>query len=201
MSEKLAMRSPLNCVRGDDASRVELQDVALTELTFLRHVNIRFQPDDAEVVRKFQRLFGFDVPQVPNTFIVHEENLCAWLGPDEWLLVTPDHRKETLDHAVTEFASGDEFVTCVEISSAQTMIRLTGPKSADLLSRGVAYDLHPRHFAPGCCVQTMLAKTAVTLLAQVADKITIDVIVRRSFADHLWRWLVDAGQESEFYPF
>ena len=200
MSEQLAMRSPLNSVQGVISPRIELQDVALTELAFLQHVNVRFQPDDEPVKRRFRRIFGFDVPQVPNIFIVHEENLCAWLGPDEWLIMTPYHLKDTLAKAIKEFTSGDEFATCVEISAAQTLIRLTGSKAADLLGRGVSYDLHPGNFVPGSCVQTMLARTAVTLLAHFAEEMTIDVIVRRSFADYLWCWLVDAGQESEFYP-
>ena len=200
MSEQLTMRSPLNSVQGVISPRIELQGVALTELAFLRHVNVRFQPDDEQSKRKFHRSFGFDVPQVPNTFIVHEENLCAWLGPDEWLIITPYHLAESMDQALREFKSGDGFATCVEISAAQTLIRLTGSKAADLLGRGVAYDLHPTNFTPGCCVQTMLARTTVTLLAHVAEEMTIDVIVRRSFADYLWRWLIDAGQESEFYP-
>ncbi|MDE0308466.1 MAG: hypothetical protein OXI60_01355 [Acidiferrobacterales bacterium] len=200
MSEKLAMCSPLNTFNGDDAPRVELQGVVLTELPFLRYANVRFQSDDAQPSRKFRRLMGFDVPLDPNTFILHEENLCAWLGPDEWLVITPPHVRTSLDAMLNEFVSDNEFSTCVDISASQTIIRAVGPKTIELLGRGVTYDLHPSNFSPGCCVQTMLARTAVTLLAQTAEDLTIDIVVRRSFADYLWRWLNDAGQESAFYP-
>lgn len=200
MSEQLTMRSPLNTSDGEDAPRVELRGVVLTELAFLRHVNVRFQSYDVQVRRKFRRLMGFDVPLVPNTFILHEESLCARLGPDEWLIITPQHVQGSLESMLNEFSSDDEYSTCVDISAAQTIIRVTGPKTAELLGRGVTYDLHSDNFSPGSCVQTMLARTAVTLLAQTAEDVTIDIVIRRSFADYLWRWLTDAGQESEFYP-
>ncbi len=199
MFEQAPMQSPLNSIHGEDAPCVQLKDVTLTELPFLGHYNVRFQPDDQPASSRFRRLLGFDVPQEPNIFSVHEDNLCAWLGPDEWLIVTPFHAKDLLDRALNEFASGGGFVTCVDISAAQTIVRAAGPKAADLLGRGVSYDLHPRNFQAGACIQTMLARANVTLLAQSASEVTIDIVVRRSFADHLWNWLVDAGQESEFY--
>ncbi len=200
MFELAPMRSPLNSIQGEEAPCVELNGVTLTELPFLGHYNVRFQPDDQAASSRFRRFLGFDVPQEANIFVVHEDNLCAWLGPDEWLIITPFHTKDSLDHALNGFASDGGFVTCVDISAAQTIIRVSGPKAADLLGRGVSYDLHPRNFQAGACIQTMLARANVTLLAQSASEVTIDIVVRRSFADHLWGWLVDAGQESEFYP-
>ena len=199
MFEMAAMRSPLNSIHGEDVPHVEFNGVTLTELPFLRHYNVRFQPDDQQASSRFRQLLGFDAPQGPNIFVVHEDNLCAWLGPDEWLIVTPFHAKDSLDYALNEFAYGDAFVTRVDISAAQTIIRATGPKAADLLGRGVSYDLHPRNFQAGSCIQTVLARASVTLFAQSAAEVTIDIVVRRSFAEHLWNWLVDAGQESEFH--
>ena len=199
MSDMPVMRSPLNVVNGDDPPQLKVHGVVLTELPFLRHINVRLQPEDNAAQQKFSRSLGFDVPETPNTFVLHGDYLCAWLGPDEWLVVAPQYAKDSLESALSDFDSGDGFTTCADISSGQTIIRVSGLKAADLLSRGAAYDLHPRNFTPGCCVQTMLARTAVTLLAQSAKEPTIDVIVRRSFADYLWNWLVDAGKEGEFY--
>lgn len=179
--------------------KLELHGVTLNELAFLRHFNVRIQPDDGQVHQRFQRMLGFGLPLNANTFVLHDETLCAWLGPDEWLIVAPVHRTEFLEQTLRD-VTADSFAACVNISAAQTMIRVAGPQALDLLGRGVAYDLHPGNFTAGSCVQTILARTAVTMLCQSANEPTIDVIVRRSFADYLWHWLLDAGQESEFHP-
>ena len=80
------------------------------------------------------------------------------------------------------------------------MLNLSGSRVRDLLAKGCTLDLHPRAFAPGQCAQTNLAKTSV-LSARVlprtnnSDLQSFDVVVRRSFADYLARWLVDSARE------
>ena len=197
MSNQIEALSPLFEVHSDNTPDASFKQVKLSELAFLGHFNFRIQPDDELILKEFKQAFGFDVPHEPNTFVVHDNILCAWLGPDEWLVISPQHRSEEIRIILGEVIS-EGFSTCVDQSSAQTIIRVEGRKAADLLSRGIAFDLHPRVFESGQCAQTVLARTAVTILKQEADEMTVDVIVRRSFANYLWRWLVDAGKEAEF---
>ncbi len=197
MSSQIQELSPLSEIHGDNAPDVSFKQVQLSELAFLGHFNIRIQPDDELVLKEFKQSLGFDVPREPNTFVVRDDILCAWFGPDEWLVISPRHRTEEIRMTLGEVTS-EGYSTCVDQSSAQTIIRVEGRKATDLLSRGIAIDLHSRVFKSSQCAQTVLARTAVTILKQEADETTLDVIVRRSFADYLWRWLVDAGQEAEF---
>ena len=53
-------------------------------------------------------------------------------------------------------------------------------------------DLHPREFEPGQCAQTRLAKAGM-IVSPLADGAGFEVIVRRSFADYLLRFLQDAA--------
>ena len=197
MSRQIQELSPLSEFHSDNTPDVSFKQVKLSELAFLGHFNIRIQPDDELVLKEFKQSLGFDVPREPNTFVVHDDILCAWLGPDEWLVISPQHRSEEIRMILSKVTS-EGFSTCVDQSSAPTIIRVEGRKATDLLSRGIAIDLHPRVFKSSQCAQTVLARTAVTILKQEADETTLDVIVRRSFADYLWRWLVDADQEAEF---
>ena len=197
MSSQIQELSPLSEFHSDNTPDVSFKQVKLSELAFLGHFNIRIQPDDELVLKEFKQSLGFDVPREPNTFAVHDDILCAWLGPDEWLVISPQHRSEEIRMILGKIIS-EGFSTCVDQSSAQTIIRVEGLQATDLLNRGIAFDLHPRVFNPGHCAQTVFARTTVTILKQEADETTLDVIVRRSFADYLWRWLVDAGQEAEF---
>ena len=88
-------------------------------------------------------------------------------------------------------AVGDGFATVVELGCGQTVIEIAGARAREVIAKGCPLDLHPRAFGPGNCAQSRLARTLVTL-AQVDDAPTFELIVRRSFADYLWQWLVDA---------
>ena len=81
-----------------------------------------------------------------------------------------------------------------DISSGQTIIRLRGPRARDLLNKGCPLDLHPRVFGAGQCAQSHIGKSNA-LIIQVDDTPTYDIIVRRSFADYLARWLLHSGME------
>ena len=197
MSEQMRKLSPLLEIQGSEFPVLNLPDVSLEEIAFLGHFNIRMQPDDSGVLAAFADRFGIEVPHSANTFAARNGISCAWLGPDEWLLLTTEDRIQESVEKLTRIAA-DGFVTWANLSSAQTVIRVCGRQSVDLLCRGIVFDLHPRAFQAGQCAQTTMAGTAVTILNRTADDMAFDLIVRRSFADHLWRWLVDVGQEAEF---
>jgi len=87
----------------------------------------------------------------------------------------------------------------VEVGESMTVIALTGPRAADVVSKGCTIDLHPSVFPSGIVVRTLLAKTGI-ILHQVSDTSsgdapTYEIYVHRSFADYAWRWLEDAGLE------
>jgi len=88
------------------------------------------------------------------------------------------------------------FATLTDVSSAQTVIEIQGANAVDALAKGTPFDLHPWEFPLGACAQTILAKAAVVI--QRVSNDTFHVIVRRSFADYLWRWLEDAASEYGF---
>ena len=70
-------------------------------------------------------------------------------------------------------------------------------RAVDVLREGCSLDFHPRVFRPGLCAQTTVAKAGV-LIYYVDQEPTIDLIVRRSFAEYLALWLQDAALECGF---
>ena len=82
----------------------------------------------------------------------------------------------------------------VELSGGQTLIEIHGPHAIDTLAKGTPIDLHPWHFGAGQCTRTVLAKTTA-FVRVVEPGQAFEIVVRRSFADHLWRWLRDAADE------
>ena len=108
------------------------------------------------------------------------------LGPDEWLVLTPNTERELRTTSLREFG------VVTDVSGQRTAIELTGPRARDLLARGCAIDLDPSVAPVGTCVSTLLAQTGVIILVE-PDAVLL--LVRSSFASYLARWLEDAGTD------
>lgn len=167
--------------------------VLLHESQFKGHLNLRGNPNDPEFLAGSTRVLGGELPLAPNTVAVYPECRACWLGPDEWLLIAAPsaqgHLKEALDAAL----SGQHF-SVTDVTGGQTIIRLQGQHAADTLAKGCTLDLHPRAFGEGQCAQTLLAKSPALIVANCPG-VDFEIVVRRSFADYLWRWLKDAAGE------
>ncbi len=171
----------------------------IEEIPFLGYVNLRGRPGNTGFDAGVLKALGAEVPSEPNSVIEAGENRIFWLGPDEWLVVTPSAQQGKVKAGLDAALDG-VFSSVVDNSSGLTMIRVSGEKAGELLATDCPLDLHPRVFEPGRCAQTRIAKTGmlVTPLADgsgpgSASGAGFELIVRRSFADYLLRWLQDAA--------
>ncbi len=192
--EPIRRESPLVTV-GLDRKAVDRPGkagVTVAERAFLGHLNLRGDPGDIGFLDAVAGVLGVGLPLTPNTVADGDEATVYWLCPDEWLIVTRADRQTALEGELRQ-ALGERHFAVTDLSGGQTVLRLGGARLRDLLAKGCSLDLHPRRFRPGQCAQTLYAKAPVLLRA--VDAGTFEIIVRRSFADYLWRWLEDAGRE------
>ena len=116
-----------------------------------------------------------------------------WLGPEEWLLVTEDEESGRIMLGLTNSFEGSH-VQVVDNSDAYAIVGVTGANARNILAKGCTLDLHERVFHSGCSTRTLLGQVQV-ILHQVTDDPDYEIHVHRSFAEFLWEWFVDAGQE------
>lgn len=170
--------------------------VTIAERPFLGHLNLR---GEAQAISdSVKEVFGVELPTQPNTVSVEGTGIALWTGPDEWLLI---HRSDEDTNRVDDLArhASEKHVSIVDVSSAQTVIYISGPKARDVLARGCPLDLHSRVFGPGRCAQTHFGHIPVTIWLDNSKPDPqsdpwFNVVVRRSFADYLWRLLDDAAK-------
>ena len=167
--------------------------VRLRERPFLGHLDIRGDPADRDFLKRVAAVLGVDLPLEPNTVAESEDVTAMWLGPDEWLLLTPPGLETALAEALAA-ALVEKFASVVDLSGGQTVVNVSGDHARDVLAKGCTLDLHPRAFGPGRCAQTLVSKAGVTI-RQLDESPSFDLIVRRSFAGYLAQWLEDAAQE------
>lgn len=194
IAEKLK-RSPLHAhaERFARASAVSAGGVTIKELPFLSQTNLRAQSADFAVMERLRAALGFPLPLEPNASSSSGDRTALWLGPDEWLVVGPEDQWELLDGLIRS-ALGDGPGAVTDVSANRTVIELRGRQARDILAHGCPIDLHPRHFGPGRCAQTLLAKAQV-IVHLVDDTPAFHVYVRSSFAGYAADWLLDAVSE------
>ena len=195
MSEPILRESPL--VRFLAAPRVTentgTAGLIVREHAFLGHLNLRGHAEDPHFAGAVSGVLGDGLPIEPNTLTELDGVSMYWLGPDEWLIVTPDDRRAAVDRDLRQALMGLRFAL-TDGSGGQTALHLHGRHVRDVLAKGCPIDFHSRVFGIGQCAQSHLGKAPV-LIGQIEEQPYFELIVRRSFADYLWRWLETAAEE------
>ncbi len=168
--------------------------VSLAERRDLALVQLDLKPGDAEGRKAAGALLGLELPATPGLSAANAsgEGVALWTGPGRWLLGLPAGEGKASVTALAEALAGRHHAV-IDLTQARTVVRASGPRLRDLLSKGVPIDLHPRVFPLGACAVTSLAH--VTGVLHHAEEGVIDLFVMRSFGLHLWEWLHEAGEE------
>jgi sarcosine oxidase, subunit gamma len=197
MSKTIQRESPLVRFQRQVASSLQGdRGVKASERAFCGHVNLRGDPANPAFLAAVRSMLGCALPLEPNTVAYSGNRTVFWLGPNEWLIVVPDGCAAAIVSDLQQALHG-QFFAVTDVSGGQTIVALRGEKVRDLLAKGCSLDLHPRAFGPGRCAQSHLAKAPI-LLHQLDNEPTFELILRRSFADYLWLWLLDATDEYGF---
>lgn len=108
------------------------------------------------------------------------ERSLLWLGPDEFLLLSPNNDVPPLPNAV-------------DVSHRDTALSVSGPRAAWAINAFCALDLHPTAFPVGMCMRTVFGKAGIMLWCTHEQTFHIDVA--RSFAPYVWDCLEEARRE------
>lgn len=165
----------------------------LAELAVPGQIDLRGDAAEPRFRRAVEAVLGCAVPATPNRVQSAGERSILWLGPDEWLIVTPGDT-ETMLTAELRRALDGIHAAVVDVSGNRTRLRISGPAARETLMKGCSIDLHPRSFTTDHCAQTTLARAQI-ILHQIDETPSYDLYPRRSFAAYLAAWLGDAMAE------
>jgi len=164
--------------------------ITLSETPFVGKVNVRGNADDPVFTAAVATVLGGQLPLEPNTVASHGAYTTFWLGPNEWLIHTPEDGEESLIGAL-HVALGDNHAAVTDVSDYYVVIQMRGDKAGDVLARACPLDLHPRGFPAGGCAQTVFAHA--TVLLHKIDEQSFDVQVRWTYAQYLWNYFTEAA--------
>lgn len=166
--------------------------IGLEERAFLGKVNLRGDPGDDAFMDAVRGVLDCALPVEPNSVTRGGELTVFWLGPDEWQVHCPENAQQEMVGRLRTALEGRHSAV-VDVSDYYVIMRLSGPKTFEVLGKGTPLDLHPRAFPTGACAQTRFGHATV-LLHKAADDI-VDLQVRWSFAEYVWSYIVDGTQE------
>jgi sarcosine oxidase subunit gamma len=193
MAEPVVQRSPLQTLAwaSDWPTLAVSTSYTLREVPFQSQINLRYRAQDGDgastdPVDRVRTALGLAPPLEPNTTATAGQTTVLWLGPDEWLVVSPPGDAARVETSLRQ-ALASHWGSVVDVSAHRTVIELSGQDARSILARGCPLDLHPRVFHPGSCAQSLLAKAPVLLWQQ--DSIpTYWIFVRASFAEYVAAW-------------
>ena len=160
----------------------------LMEATFVGKINLRGDIKDVLFSDAVTRVLGGSLPSKANTFSILQKFKIFWLGPDEWLIYTPeDQQIETVD--LIKATVGDIHCAVTDVSDYYTVLELRGALSDKILARGCTIDLYDQVFKKGQCVQTIFANAPILLSR--SDK-GYDIQVRWTFSQYVWKFIIEA---------
>ena len=153
----------------------------------------RFVLRGVDAIAAAAAAFGVAIPTRPLTSSTTGDRAALWLGPDEWLLLTPETETAALYQQLTTALEG---IACalVDVSHRQTALLIEGPKAAAILNAGVPLDLSLKAFPVGMVTRTIFEKAEIVLWRTGPDAFRIEVW--RSFAPYVLALLQAADRDA-----
>lgn len=182
----IAKQSPLEGMSiGNDTT------VAIRELPGLNTIDLRVEPGTSTHALVAEAL-AIDLPGKPGQMsgLRGGELHALCLAPDWWLVVGYEEAEKKLAPLKLK---DDYHFSVVDVSGQRTTIELVGPQVREVLSHLWEQDVREKSFPVGSVSQGLMAKAPVILCHMAPFRYRI--MVRSSFALHLWRALADAAVE------
>jgi sarcosine oxidase subunit gamma len=180
LAEATDISTPLN------GTSFSSDSLLMQEMSMVGKLTLRGDFDSAAVASAVQDTLSLPVDIEANTFAREADRTVFWTGPDERLIYTELGSVDNHLASLREKLPGKSSV--VDVSDYYTVIRLSGEKVRAVLASGTPLDVHRSVFGKGQCAQTRYG-TASVLLAVHDDIPVVDLQVRWSFAEYVWKYL------------
>lgn len=166
--------------------------VSIRELPGLHSTDVRVAPGTATQAA-ISAALGLDLPGkqgelAQKTVSGGDQVYALRLSPDWWLIVGYKDAWQKLAPLKDE-----HHFSVVDVSGQRTTIELEGPKVREVLAHLWEQDLREKNFPVGSVSQGLMAKAPV-IVCHIAP-FRYRIMVRSSFALHLWKALADAAEE------
>lgn len=161
--------------------------VAIRELPGLHTVDVRVAPE-SDAFAAVSGASGIALPGQTGLVVSSGDVHALCLAPDWWLVMGVQDAEKKLKHLRDE-----HHFSVVDVSGQRTTIELEGPRAREVLAHVWEQDLREKSFPVGRVSQGLMVKAPV--IVWHVGEMSYRVMVRSSFAVHVWEAVVDAVED------
>lgn len=179
---------PVTVERGwEVGTRRRDAELHITDHTPLAKLLVR-APEDGTVARTLGIGFGRAARDERGTLVTGS-------GPGEWTLISPPGNAREFVEQLGAVSDG-EFVSVLDITHGRALVRISGGRTRDLLSKACGIDLSDEITPNGAAFRSSVAKIATNVVRDDEGNVRSYLLhCERSYGQYLFDALLDAGGE------
>ena len=167
------------------------------ENTSIQKINLRGNPSNKDFTSKVGKILGIILPLEVGKIAIKEEISIICTGPNEWLIVSNNPVEESagnfeLEDVLYENISKKDLGAVTNVTDQFTIFSLKGSNIYEVLSKSSPLNFDT--LIDNSSAQTLLNNIDITIVKKNNEN--IELMVRRSFSEHLWDWVKDSASLS-----
>jgi sarcosine oxidase subunit gamma len=169
----------------------------MEEKNFIGKINLRGNPNNKGFTCKVGKVLGIILPAEVGSIVTKDEISIITTGPNEWLIITNNIVKNNinnfeLENLLFESISKTNLGAVTNVTDQFTVFSLKGSNIFEVLSKSSPFDFNT--LSNNYSTQTLLNNIDITIIKR--NNKNVDLLVRRSFSEHLWNWIKDSANLS-----
>ena len=170
---------------------------SMSERTPVAKINLRGKPSNKDFTSMVGKILGTILPLEVGSIVVKEEISIITTGPNEWLITSNNILEENnnnfeLENVLYKKISKANLGAVTNVSDQFTIFSLKGSNIFEILSKSSPFNFDT--LSKNYSAQTLLNNIDITIIKK--DNENVDLLVRRSFSEHLWDWIKDSANLS-----
>ena len=170
---------------------------SIKEKTLVTKINLRGSTKNKDFTSKVGKILGIILPIEVGSIVVKEEISIICTGPNEWLIISNNTVEENgssfeLENILYENVSKNDLGAVTNVTDQFTIFSLKGSNIYEVLSKSSPLDFDT--LLDNSSAQTLLNNIDITIVKKNNEN--MDLLVRRSFSEHLWDWIKDSASLS-----
>jgi len=170
---------------------------SMNEKTPITKINLRGNPNNKDFTSKISKILGIILSIEVGSIAVKGKVSIITTGPNEWLIISNNIIEESsnnseLEKFLFENISQNNLGAVTSVNDQFTIFSLKGSNVFEVLSKSSPFNFET--LSDNYSAQTLLNGIDVTIIKK--DNENVDLLVRRSFSEHLWDWIKDSASLS-----
>ena len=175
----------------------KFNNFSMGEKTSIPKINLRGNANNKNFTSAVGKILGILLPLEVGKITIKEEISIICIGPNEWLIISNNTVEENgnsfeLENILYENVSKKDLGAVTNVTDQFTILSLNGSNINEILSKSSPFDFDT--LLDNSSTQTLLNNIDITIVKR--NNKNMDLLVRRSFSEHLWDWIKDSASLS-----